>query len=70
MNDGYEWIVDIDLEKFFDTVNQDKLITIIGKTITDGYVIQKNEKRLQKDTLCDSMKKYKKNSQKFMYIEN
>lgn len=49
MNDGYEWIVDIDLEKFFDTVNQDKLITIIGKTITDGYVIQKNEKRLQKD---------------------
>lgn len=39
MNDGYEWIVDIDLEKFFDTVNQDKLITIIGKTITDGDVV-------------------------------
>ena len=32
-------IVDIDLEKFFDTVNQDKLITIIGKTITDGDVV-------------------------------
>ena len=45
LNDGYEWIVDIDLEKFFDTVNQDKLITIIGKTITDGYVIQKIAKR-------------------------
>ena len=39
LNDGYEWIVDIDLEKFFDTVNQDKLITIIGKTITDGNVV-------------------------------
>lgn len=39
MNDGYEWIVDVDLEKFFDTVNQDKLITIIGKTITDGDVV-------------------------------
>lgn len=39
LNDGYEWIVDIDLEKFFDTVNQDKLITIIGKTITDGEVV-------------------------------
>lgn len=39
MNDGYEWIVDIDLEKFFDTVNQDKLITIIGKTITDGDLV-------------------------------
>ena len=39
LNNGYEWIVDIDLEKFFDTVNQDKLITIIGKTITDGDVV-------------------------------
>lgn len=39
LNDGDEWIVDIDLEKFFDTVNQDKLITIIGKTITDGDVV-------------------------------
>ena len=39
LNDGYEWIVDIDLEKFFDTVNQDKLITIIGKTIKDGEVV-------------------------------
>lgn len=39
LNDGYEWIVDIDLEKFFDTVNQDKLITIIGNTIKDGDVV-------------------------------
>ncbi len=39
LNDGYEWIVDIDLERFFDTVNQDKLITIIGKTISDGDVV-------------------------------
>ena len=33
MNDGNDRIVDIDLEKFFDTVNHDKLMTIIGKTI-------------------------------------
>lgn len=39
LNDGYEWIVDIDLEKFFDTVNQDRLITIIGKIIKDGDVV-------------------------------
>ncbi len=26
LNDGYEWIVDIDLEKFFDTVPQDRLM--------------------------------------------
>ena len=39
MNDGNDWIVDIDLEKFFDTVNHDKLMTLIGKTIKDGDVI-------------------------------
>ena len=39
MNDGHNWIVDIDLEKFFDTVNHDKLMTIVGRTIKDGYVI-------------------------------
>ena len=39
LNEGYEWIVDIDLESFFDTVNQDRLITIIGKTIKDGDVV-------------------------------
>lgn len=39
LNEGYEWIVDIDLEKFFDTVNQDRLITIIGRTIKDGDVV-------------------------------
>lgn len=39
MNDGHSWIVDIDLEKFFDTVNHDKLMTLIGRTIKDGDVI-------------------------------
>ena len=33
MNDGNDWLVDIDLEKFFDTVNHDKLMTISGKII-------------------------------------
>lgn len=39
MNDGYDWIVDIDLAKFFDTVNHDKLMTIVGRTVKDGDVI-------------------------------
>lgn len=39
MNDGYTWIVDIDLEKFFDNVNHDKLMNLISKTIEDGDVI-------------------------------
>ena len=38
-NDGYTWIVDIDLKKFFDTVCHDKLISIIMKTIHDGELV-------------------------------
>ena len=38
-NDGYNWIVDIDLQKFFDTVCHDKLISIIMKTIHDGELV-------------------------------
>lgn len=38
MNDGHNWIVDIDLEKFFDTVNHDKLMTIVGRTIKDSFL--------------------------------
>jgi len=34
-NDGYTYIVDIDLEKFFDNVNQDKLMTLVHKIIND-----------------------------------
>lgn len=39
MNEGYNWIVDIDLEKFFDTVNHDKLISILNKEIKDGKIL-------------------------------
>ena len=35
LNDGYEWIVDIDLEKFFDNVPQDKLMSYVGRVILD-----------------------------------
>lgn len=35
LNDGYTYIVDIDLEKFFDHVPQDKLMTLVGKIIGD-----------------------------------
>jgi group II intron reverse transcriptase/maturase len=36
VNDGYEWIVDIDLEKFFDNVPQDKLMSYVHVIINDG----------------------------------
>ncbi len=35
LNEGYEWIVDLDIEKFFDTVNHDKLISILRENVND-----------------------------------
>ena len=39
VNDGYVYVVDMDLEKFFDTVCQSKLIEVLSRTIKDGRVI-------------------------------
>ena len=39
MDEGYQWAVDIDLEKYFDTVNHDKLIGLIYKEVKDIRVI-------------------------------
>lgn len=36
LNEGYEWIVDIDLEKFFGNVPQDKLMSLVHDMIKDG----------------------------------
>jgi len=38
-NQGYTYVVDMDLEKFFDTVSQSKMIEILSRTIKDGRVI-------------------------------
>ena len=46
-NDGYDWVVDIDLQSFFDEVNQDKLIGIIRRTVKDGNLVSLIRKFLQ-----------------------
>ena len=39
-NDGYLYVVDIDLEKFFDNVNQDKLMILIEQRISDRRILK------------------------------
>ena len=36
LNAGYEWVIDLDIEKYFDTVNHDKLISILRERINDA----------------------------------
>ncbi len=47
LEEGYVWAVDMDLEKFFDTVNQSKLIQVLSESIKDGRVISLIHKYLR-----------------------
>lgn len=40
INEGYTWVVDIDLEKYFDTVNHDKLMSLIAREVKDKRVLK------------------------------
>lgn len=39
LNDGYEWVIDLDIEKFFDTVNHDKLIQVLRLEVNDSTTL-------------------------------
>jgi len=45
-NQGYTYVADMDLEKFYDTVNQSKMIEILSRTIKDGRVVSLMHKYL------------------------
>ena len=47
LEDGYKWVVDMDLEKFFDTVNQSRLIQILSDKVKDRRVISLIHKYLK-----------------------
>ena len=55
VNDGYVYVVDMDLEKFFDTVCQSKLIEVLSRTIKDGQVISLIHKYLNAGVISKGM---------------
>ena len=55
VNDGYVYVVDMDLEKFFDTVSQSKLIEVLSRTIKDGRVVSLIHKYLNAGVLVNGM---------------
>lgn len=54
MNDGFQWIVDIDLEKFFDTVDHDKLISLVMKDVKSGEIVSLIRKFLVSGIMIDN----------------
>lgn len=47
VNEGYEWVIDIDIEKFFDKVNHDKLIQILRQQVNDSTTLNLIRKYLK-----------------------
>jgi len=47
IDEGNIYAIDMDLEKFFDTVNQSKLVEVLSRTIKDGRVISLIHKYLR-----------------------
>ena len=54
INDGYEWIVDIDLEKFFDNVPHDRLLRLVSDVVKDGNVVSLVDKFLKAGVMVNS----------------
>ena len=47
VDEGYKYVVDLDLERFFDTVCHSRLIEILSRTIKDGRVVSLIHKYLR-----------------------
>jgi RNA-directed DNA polymerase len=48
---GYSWVVDLDLDKFFDRVNHDKLMSRVKERVTDRRVLELIDRYLKAGAL-------------------
>jgi RNA-directed DNA polymerase len=53
LGEGYSWVVDLDLEKFFDRVNHDKLMSLVKQRIAGRRVLQLIDRYLKAGALTD-----------------
>jgi group II intron reverse transcriptase/maturase len=53
--EGYRYVVDLDLEKYFDTVNHDLLIKMVRETVKDEAVIAMIRKFLKSGVMIDGL---------------
>ena len=57
LNEGYEWVVDIDIEQFFDKVNHDKLIQILREQVNDSTTLNLIRKYLKAGVMENGLEK-------------
>ena len=57
LNEGYEWVIDLDIEAYFDTVNHDKLISILRENVNESTTLHLIRKFLQAGIMEDGLVK-------------
>lgn len=55
IQEGYRWVVDIDLEKFFDKVNHDRLMGTLAKRIKDKRLLKLIRKYLESGIMINGI---------------
>jgi len=55
VREGYEWVVDIDLEKFFDRVNHDILMARVARRVSDKPLLRLIRRFLESGVLVDGL---------------
>jgi len=55
IKEGYRWVVDMDLEKFFDKVNHDRLMSTLARRIKDKPLLKLIRKYLQAGVMINGV---------------
>jgi RNA-directed DNA polymerase len=55
LKEGYRWVIDLDLEKFFDRVNHDRLMARLAKDVKDKAVLKLIRKYLQSGVMINGV---------------
>jgi len=55
IQNGYRWVVDLDLEKFFDKVNHDKLMALLAKKVDDKNILKLIRRYLESGVMINGV---------------
>ena len=55
IEDGYRWVVDIDLARYFDTINHDKLMSLVARKVKDKRVLKLIRRYLESGVMINGV---------------